>query len=131
MSDHEEPSESGFALNNWGSLASFMSVCLMAIAGIAWGLKLETRIDKYVDVQASMRERLLADIATTQAILSRGMLPVTEAKILSIEKRLDSMEDDINTCLRKNSTNRTSPRVSTSYPALGDKAGTFSTIWDR
>ena len=97
-------SQSGFAVNNWSSLVSFMSVCLMAIGGISWGLKLESRIDKYADTQSSMRERFLADIATTQAVLSRGMLPVTQAKIESIENRLDKLEDDLDTCLRKSKT---------------------------
>ena len=115
MSDHEHHgrqqeawdesaqrrSQSGFAINSWGNLMSFLSVCLMAIAGITWGLKLESRIDKYADLQSSMREQFLADIATTQAILSRGMLPVTEAKINAMENRMDKLEADIDICLRR------------------------------
>lgn len=93
--------QEGFAVNNWSSLVSFLSVCLMAIGGISWGLKMESRIDKYSDAQSSMRERFLADIATTQAVLARGMLPVTQAKIESIENRLDKVEDAVDACMRK------------------------------
>lgn len=95
-------SQEGFAVNSWSSLVSFMSVCVMAVGGISWGLKLESRIDKYSDMQASMRERFLADLASTQAVIARGMLPVTEAKIHSIESRMDKLEDDVDSCLRRN-----------------------------
>lgn len=91
----------GFAVNSWSSLMSLLSICLMAVGGISWGLKLESRIDKYSDAQSSMRERFLADIATTQAVLARGMLPVTQAKIESIENRLDKVEDAVDACMRK------------------------------
>lgn len=91
----------GFAVNSWSSLMSLLSICLMAVGGISWGLKLESRIDKYSDMQSSMRERFLADIATTQAVLARGMLPVTQAKIESIENRLDKVEDAVDACMRK------------------------------
>lgn len=95
-------SQEGFAVNSWSSLMSLLSICLMAVGGISWGLKLEGRIDKYQDTQASMRERFLADIATTQAIISRGMLPITEVKISAIEKRLDELQKDVDACVRKN-----------------------------
>ena len=93
--------DSGFAVNSWASLASLMVVCVSAIGGISWGLKLESKIEKYSDSQTSMRERFLADIATTQSILSRGMLPITEVKIAAIEKRLDIVEKDVDHCMRK------------------------------
>lgn len=95
-------SQEGFAVNSWSSLMSLLSICLMAVGGISWGLKLEARIDKYQDTQSSMRERFLADIASTQAVISRGMLPITEVKIASIEKKLDELQKDVDACVRKN-----------------------------
>ena len=95
---------SGFQVNSWASLASLMVVCISAIGGISWGLKLEARIDKYSDVQNSMRERFLADISTTQAIIARGVLPITEVKLASIERRLDEVEKDVDQCVRKSKT---------------------------
>lgn len=93
---------SGFAIDSWANLASFSVVCVAALGGISWGLKLESRIDKYSDMQNSMRERFLADIATTQSLLARGILPVTEVKIQSIENRVNKLEVDIDQCVRKN-----------------------------
>lgn len=94
----------GFAINSWPSLMSLMSICLMAIGGISWGLKLESRIDKYSELQSSMRERFLADLASTQAIVSRGMLPVTEVKIQAIEDRLDKIDAELDQCVKKSKT---------------------------
>lgn len=144
MSDHEnwdgverrKPQE-GFAVNSWSSLVSLMSICMMAVGGISWGLKLEARIDKYTDLQTSLLARFLADLATTQSLVARGILPVTEAKLQAIEQRINGMERELKECLRKNRgsadmQNRTSPRVSTMPPAMGDTAGTISTTtWDK
>ena len=135
MADHDETwdgpesrkNQAGFAVNSWSSLMSLLYVCIMAVGGISWGLKLETRIDKYADLQTSMRERFLADIATTQAILSKGMLPVTEVKIQNIENKLIHLEADIDECLRKkrisDPPSRTSVRASNMPPVVGDTTG--------
>lgn len=94
----------GFAINSWPSLLSLLSIGMMAVGGISWGLKLESRIDKYADQQTSMRERFLADLASTQAIVARGMLPVTEVKIQAIEMRLNKIDVELDQCIKKNKT---------------------------
>lgn len=115
---------------------SLLTIALMAVGGISWSMKLDSRIDKYKDLQNSMREQFMADLATTQATLARGILPVTEVKMQSLEIRISALEENVNECLRKNrhsndAPNRTSPRVSTVPPAMGDNAGISSTTWDK
>lgn len=91
----------GFAIDSWANLASLCMISVAALGGISWGLKLESRIDKYSENQGSMRERFLADLATTQSIVARGILPVTEVKIQAIESRISKLEQEVDQCVRK------------------------------
>ena len=50
------------------------------------------------------RERFLADLATTQAVIARGMLPVTEVKLEAMEKRIENIEKDVEILLQKSRT---------------------------
>jgi hypothetical protein len=103
--ERRKPQAGGFAVNSWPALAALTVVAVFGFGIISWGLKLEARIYKYADVQASMRERFLADLSTTQSILARGMLPVTEVKLQAFEKRMDNLEKEIDSCIRKNKVN--------------------------
>ena len=104
LNEVDRHKDSGFAVNSWASLASLIVVCVSAIGGVSWGVKLEAKIDKYYEVQMSMRERFVSDLSATQAIISRGILPITEVKIAAIEKRIDSIEKDVDQCVRKSKT---------------------------
>ena len=70
----------GFAIDSWSSLVSFMSVCIMAIGGIAWGLKLEAKSDKQLDQIISAREKSLADVEKLSSL--------TELKLQSIDDKI-------------------------------------------
>lgn len=83
----------GFAINSWSSLVSFMSVCIMAIGGIAWGLKLEAKSDKQLDQIISTREKSLADIEKLSS--------VTELKLKSIDDKVFKLEQSIDACKKQ------------------------------
>lgn len=92
--------EPGFALNSWSAVLSFLSVCLMGLGGITWGLKLESRIDKCVEAQAGMRDKLETDILNIRSIIDRGVLPVTAVRLETLEARVKSLDEGVSDCLR-------------------------------
>lgn len=80
----------GFAIDSWSSLVSFMSVCVMAIGGIAWGLKLEAKSDKQLDMIQSVREKNTLEVEKVSSL--------TDLKIRSIDDKIFKLEQDIDAC---------------------------------
>lgn len=80
----------GFAIDSWSSLVSFMSVCIMAIGGISWGLKLEAKSDKQLDMIESVRERNRSEVEKVSSL--------TDLKIRSIDDKIFKLEQDIDAC---------------------------------
>lgn len=49
--------QQAFSLNSWPALQSLLTIILIAIGGVAWGLKLETRLDNLKDRMYSLEEQ--------------------------------------------------------------------------
>lgn len=89
--DETKPKNSeGFAINSWSNLVSFASVCLMALGGISWGLKLEARIDRYAEQQITMRERALSELSGAQTL--------SGVKMQAMDDRITKVEQDLDEC---------------------------------
>ena len=72
-----------FGLHSWSDVTSLGSLILLGIGVIAWGLKLEARID------AQDRR-----IDTLEAQVGNGILPRAEERIHALERRMDRHEPD-------------------------------------
>lgn len=72
-----------FGLRSWSDVASLGALILLGFGVIAWGLKLEARIDE------NARE-----IAELKQEVSNGILPRAEERIRSLEQRLERHEDE-------------------------------------
>lgn len=82
-----------FRVSSFAELHSLLMVMVLAIAGIAWGLKLEfTQTQLRDDIEKHLQDRERKD-ATTEAALSR--LPVIDLRINHLELRMSHIEDDI------------------------------------
>ena len=72
-----------FKLKSWGDVFAVMSLFAMLIAGLAWGLKLESRNDALqIRVEAVERARIMLE-----AQISQGILPVTKERLDAIQAR--------------------------------------------
>ena len=60
---------------------------LMLVSGLAWGLKLESRIDGVMNAIEAINTRL----TDTDKAINRGILPVTEERISRMAKELSSI----------------------------------------
>jgi len=63
---------------------------LLAISGLVWGMKLEARYDKLEERQISISMR----IASLEELVSKGILPRSEEKINSLDRRITQVEKD-------------------------------------
>jgi hypothetical protein len=66
----DEKAAPGFTINSWQQVQSILYVLVMLVAGIAWGLKLEARIDRADD-----------GIKNAEQQLAHGILPITEERM--------------------------------------------------
>lgn len=73
-----------FRVRSWADIVALLTIFGMGAAGIVWGLKLDNRTDA-----------LARDEARVQALLDAGILPRTEERLKSIERRIDADERDI------------------------------------
>ena len=69
-------------------LQALVTIGVVLVGGIAWGLKIEGR----VDAEAKRREELSVAVA-------RGILPVTEERLASLTARLDRREQEAHDAL--------------------------------
>jgi hypothetical protein len=84
------------APKTWGDLASMMIIMSALIGGIAWGLKLESKIES-VDVKSEARTNsMYANISELKATVGHGILPITEERIRYIEAQILEIRDDKN-----------------------------------
>jgi hypothetical protein len=73
----------GLKIKTFSDVNAALSIAVVMLGGIAWGLKLESRID------AATKE--IIDIRT---MISRGILPVAEERLVSLTARLDRREQE-------------------------------------
>lgn len=70
-------------VRTFADLQALVMIGVVLVGGIAWGLKIESRVDS----EAKRREEL-------SVLLARGILPVTEERIQSLTARLDRREQE-------------------------------------
>jgi len=84
-----------FALNSWPAVQSFVVLIASMVAGIAWGLKLESKIDflqqNFIDKQANITLELRA----INDKLAKGILPITELKVNQLEGDLADLKHKV------------------------------------
>lgn len=84
--DHEvlrRVEDTGLKIRSFGDIYHAMSIAVVMIAGVAWGLKLEARIEAAQRDQTEIR-----------AQLSKGILPLAEERLNSLAGRLDRREQE-------------------------------------
>jgi hypothetical protein len=80
-----------FRVKDWGDLASIGAVLLMAVAGLAWGLKLEARVDGLNSIVSERGAR----IAKLEAVVSSGALAVGEERDREQSKAIDQLRAEL------------------------------------
>jgi hypothetical protein len=81
--DQKMAEPGGLKIKTFSDVNAALSIAVVMLGGIAWGLKLESRID------AATKE--IIDIRT---MISRGILPVAEERLVSLTARLDRREQE-------------------------------------
>jgi hypothetical protein len=77
--------ETRFKVRTLSDLQALLSLGVVLIGGIVWGIKLESNIEK-------QRE----EVATVRTTLARGILPLAEERLASLTARLDRREQEAN-----------------------------------
>ena len=96
----------------WTELAALAMILTSALAGVTWGLKLESRIDI---TNATMVEIVLQH-KQLQSILDRGILPITEERLKSLSIRIELIQREIDEA--KTDRNRAEAKIDTVLQAL-------------
>jgi hypothetical protein len=81
--DRKMAEPGGLKIKTFSDINAALSIAVVMLGGIAWGLKLESRID------SATKE--IIDIRT---MMSRGILPVAEERLISLTARLDRREQE-------------------------------------
>lgn len=84
---------SGFSLDSWSSLQSLITIALVMLSGIAWGLKLEAKIEDCRSKIEDKTESIRAEIANMRATIDKGVLPVTAIRLEQIERDIRKIEE--------------------------------------
>ena len=83
--------DSPLRIRNWSDMAAFATILLMAIAGITWGLKLESRVDQ----ESVARTMLAAQVAGLQAKIDAGTLPLTAERLATEQRQIDEIKGTV------------------------------------
>lgn len=75
--------EPGLRIRSFGDIYHAMSIAVVMIAGIAWGLKLEAKT-----------EMVQKELVQLQLLINKGILPVAEERLNSLTARLDRREQE-------------------------------------
>jgi hypothetical protein len=73
----------GLKIKTFSDVNAALSIAVVMIGGIAWGLKLESRIDVATRETVELR-----------TVVARGILPVAEERLVSLTARLDRREQE-------------------------------------
>jgi hypothetical protein len=75
--------EPGLRIRSFGDIYHAMSIAVVMIAGVAWGLKLEAKI-----------EMTQKELTSMQLLINKGILPITEERLSSLTTRMDRREQE-------------------------------------
>ena len=90
-----------WSIDSWSALQSAATLLMMAVAGLVWGLKLESRIDMIGSQYRSEISQLQAKTVSLEAIISKGILPIAEVRMNTLESRVDTVTKELNDCIKK------------------------------
>ena len=93
--------QTSFSINSWPALQSLLSIAVMLFGGVAWGLKLESRIDMIAREHQEMHRQTEHAMTTIQEQLQRGILPITAVRIESLEEKIKNLSANLDECLKK------------------------------
>ena len=89
LEDENDPPT--FRVKRWSDVVAIATLLVMAIAGLAWGLKLEGRIDQTGATAALLLDR----VARTETAISAGTLPLTAQRLSEQQRRIDDLESQV------------------------------------
>lgn len=78
----------------FSEIQSLLTILLMAIAGIAWGLKLDYRLTDQMTLVSTLQQKLDAGILP----ITKERLEYQNQRIESLERRLGMMEEQVRQC---------------------------------
>lgn len=95
-------------IQSWSDVIAVLSLGGLILGGVAWGLRLENRysnLDSRISAHRTEVQQLIeqvrVEIATVnsgvidiKALVQRGVLPVTEVRLQTIESRLTEIEHE-------------------------------------
>jgi hypothetical protein len=81
--DRKMAEPGGLKIKTFSDINAALSIAVVMLGGIAWGLKLETRIDSAVKEAVEVR-----------TMVAKGILPVAEERLGSLTARLDRREQE-------------------------------------
>jgi hypothetical protein len=84
-----------FRLRTFSDIQAFISIVVIMIAGLAWGLKLDNRIE---DVSRQTNE--------CRVSLAKGILPVAEERLIALTHRISALERGETNATRQNDYDR-------------------------
>lgn len=78
-----------------------MTILVVLFGGIAWGLKLESRIDLVARDTKEAQRISEEELRQVSAQLSRGILPIAAIRIETIEERLKGLSQTVDECIKR------------------------------
>jgi hypothetical protein len=84
-----------FKLRTFSDIQAFISIVIVMVAGLAWGLKLDNRIE---DVSRQTNE--------CRVTLAKGILPVAEERLIALMHRISALERGETNATRQNDYDR-------------------------
>lgn len=93
--------ENNWVVDNWSALQSVATLIMMAVAGLVWGLKLESRIDLVASLHHGDMEKMQNKITALESSTQKGILPVTEVRINALQAEIDGLHRNIDDCLNR------------------------------
>lgn len=89
----------GYAVRSWGDIVAVASLLAMFLGCVAWGLKLEAKLDTLQLIHTSDVNSLVAENNALKIIIAKGILPRAEERINRIDdfdaeltKRVEKLE---------------------------------------
>lgn len=85
---NEEETKPGFKIDSWQSLFAAVSIIVFMASGLAWGLKLEAKIDQVNTKNDAFDAQIKIDVMDLQRQVEAGILPITRARIDLMEEQI-------------------------------------------
>lgn len=101
QSGREQRERNQWAIDSWSSLQSAATLLMMAVAGLVWGLKLESRIDMIASQHKADMDKMDGKVGDLEQATQKGILPVTEVRLNALENQVGSIRRELDECTGK------------------------------